>query len=212
MRGIAFIGGDGPDRDIGMKALGRFDRAVAADSGLIAAERWQVRCDLIVGDMDSIDDTSRLDKYPPDTVIRLPTDKDETDTEAALRLLAGLGCTERILIGGGGGRLDHTLAIVALFDRGDVPDRWITALEDVRLLDAGVDGHAELRSSVRPHSLVSVFPLGEGPWIARSDGLRWALDELRWKRGEFGISNVAETGTFSVSAERGRFLVITPLV
>jgi len=185
--------------------------AAAADSGLMAAERWGVRCDLIVGDMDSIDDPRRLDKYPAGTVIRLPTDKDETDTEAALRMLAGRGCTERVLVGGGGGRLDHTLAIVALFERPGAPDRWITALEDVRLLDGEKAGRTGLRLQVRPLSLVSVFPIGEGPWIACSTGLHWPLDGLRWKRGDFGVSNFAESGDFAVTAGKGRFLVVTPL-
>ncbi|MDR2470532.1 MAG: hypothetical protein LBD09_00290, partial [Treponema sp.] len=58
---------------------------------------------------------------------------------------------------------------------------------------------------------VSVFPLGEGPWAAESSGLRWPLAGLPWDRGFFGISNEAPEGRFVIRAERGRFMVITPL-
>jgi thiamine pyrophosphokinase len=58
--------------------------------------------------------------------------------------------------------------------------------------------------------LVSVFPLGQGPWDAESEGLRWPLAGLPWDRGFFGISNVAEA-RFALRAKKGRFLVILPL-
>jgi thiamine pyrophosphokinase len=58
--------------------------------------------------------------------------------------------------------------------------------------------------------LVSVFPLGSGPWEADSRGLKWPLAGLPWKRGFFGVSNIIVEGSFSIQAIRGRFLVIMP--
>jgi thiamine pyrophosphokinase len=218
MRGAAFIGGEGPDPDLGKRALGKVDLVVAADSGLIAAEEWGLESDWIVGDMDSIDDTGRLARYPADRVLSYPTDKDYTDTELALALLREKGCDEIVLVGGGGGRLDHTLAIVALFERECTPKRWITAREDIRFLSAELagktsesEGGALLRASVQAGSLVSIFPIGSGPWKALSEGLKWPLDELPWRRGFFGISNIATEGTFSVHARSGRFFAVLPL-
>jgi thiamine pyrophosphokinase len=60
-------------------------------------------------------------------------------------------------------------------------------------------------------SIVSVFPLGAGPWRAKSDGLKWPLDDVSWDRGFAGISNVALKENFVIRAERGRFMVIVPL-
>jgi thiamine pyrophosphokinase len=154
--------------------------------------------------MDSLGDLSRLDAYPPERVLRYGTEKDHTDTELALRLLWEKGCGEVWLIGGGGGRADHLLAIRSLFERDPHPSRWITAGEDIYC----VDSPSELRSS--GVSLVSVFPLGPGPWEAESGGLRWPLAGLPWDRGFFGLSNVAENGSFSLKARRGRFLVVLP--
>jgi thiamine pyrophosphokinase len=171
----------------------------------MAAEAAGLRPDWIVGDMDSLDDPRRLNSYPAGRVIRSPRDKDDTDTELLLALLWEQGCDEVWLAGGGGGRLDHLLAIQALFEREKSPDRWITAGEDVcrigegRILERGRGG------------TVSVFPLGTGPWQAESRGLKWPLAGLPWKRGFFGISNLAGESGFSIRALRGNFLVIMPL-
>jgi thiamine pyrophosphokinase len=179
----------------------------AADSGLEAAEAAGLRPDWVLGDMDSLGDLSRLDAYPRERVLRYPAEKDYTDTELALRLLREKGCGEIWLIGGGGGRLDHLLAVRSLFERDLRPSRWITGAEDVRC----VDSPAEFWWDGFPGAPVSVFPLGAGPWKAESAGLKWPLAGLPWDRGFFGLSNAAENGSFRLKAERGRFLVILPL-
>jgi thiamine pyrophosphokinase len=68
-----------------------------------------------------------------------------------------------------------------------------------------------LRLRLLPGSLISVFPLGTGPWDAGSSGLKWPLKGYGWNRGSFGVSNVAPSGDFVVQALEGRFMVITPL-
>jgi thiamine pyrophosphokinase len=202
--GIGFIGGEGPSPELAAKLAASSDLIAAADSGLIAAEAAGLRPDWIVGDMDSLDDLRRLDAYPDSRVVRISRDKDDTDTELLLSLLWEKGCTEAWLAGGGGGRLDHLLAIQALFERDRSPDRWITAVEDVYRLAAG-----QTLETGRG-GIVSVFPLGTGPWEAESRGLKWPLAGLPWKRGFFGISNVAGEVGFFIRAIRGAFLVIMP--
>jgi thiamine pyrophosphokinase len=217
VRGIGFTGGEGPGAAWCAALAGEADLIAAADSGLMAAEAAGLAPDWIVGDMDSLgamgshDEGRRLDAYPPDRVIRCPRDKDDTDTELLLSLLWEKGCDEVWLAGGGGGRMDHLLAIHALFERERSPDRWITAGEDIRHVREGCTLNAE-------YSLVSVFPLGTGPWEAESRGLKWPLRGLPWKRGFFGLSNLALGGRgdqgdlrpFEIRAIRGRFLVIMP--
>ncbi|GHT87002.1 hypothetical protein FACS1894137_13420 [Spirochaetia bacterium] len=216
MRGIGFTGGEGPGAKRAAVLAGEAELIAAADSGLIAAEAAGFRPDWIVGDMDSLgagsqDDLRRLEKYPPGRVIRYPRDKDETDTELLLSLLWEKGCDEIWLLGGGGGRLDHLLAIQALFDRDLSPDRWFTAGEDIRQLREGRSLNATAAGF--GNGLVSVFPLGTGPWEAESCGLKWPLAGLPWKRGFFGLSNEAGSeGSFEIRAVRGRFLVIMPFV
>jgi thiamine pyrophosphokinase len=206
MRGIIFTGGEGPGPEKSRRLAAGAGLIVAADSGLLAAERAGIRPGWILGDMDSLDDPGRLEAYPPGRVLPYPRNKDHTDTELAFSFLTERGCDEIWLLGGGGGRLDHLLALRSLFEREPCPARWFTAGEDLYCLR----GPGELALSLKAGGLVSVFPLGPGPWEARSGGLKWPLDGLPWDRGFFGLSNVAETGDFSIRALSGRFLVVIP--
>jgi thiamine pyrophosphokinase len=182
---------------------------VAADSGLALAEEAGFRPGWVTGDMDSLDDNSRLSGYPPHCVMRYDTDKDFTDTELALSLVTKKGCDEIWIIGGGGGRIDHLFGIRSLFERDVFPCRWVTDAADIRCIDAA-SAQGVLSVRLEAGALVSVFPLGGGPWKARSQGLKWPLDGLSWDRGFFGLSNAAAQEEFSIRAEAGRFMVIIP--
>ena len=214
MRGVMFIGGEGPAPEALRKIARGADLLAAADSGLIACEGAGLRPDWVLGDMDSLDDPLRLEKYRPEKVLRYSHDKDFTDTELALNLLIENGCDEIWLAGGGNGRTDHLLAIYSLFQRQTPPDRWFTADEEIYCLRDGhtLNEHMFIGAARKsPFEWVSVFPLGEGPWEAESAGLKWPLNDLPWNKGFFGISNEAKTGTFNIRSVRGRFLVIVGL-
>ena len=211
-RGVMFIGGLGPAPDALRKIAGGADILVAADSGLIAAEEAGLTPDWVLGDMDSLgtvgrpEDLKRLEMYPPERVLRYPPDKDYTDTELAFNLLLEKGCDEIWIAGGGGGRTDHLFGVRALFERQNPPDRWFPGNEEIRCLKEG----KTLNAAVPPGSLVSVFPLAGGPWEAESAGLKWPLNGLVWKIGDFGLSNAAEHGFFEIRSLKGRFMVIIP--
>ena len=207
MRGIAFIGGEIPGSGALKKIALGADILAAADSGLVAAEEAGLKVDWILGDMDSIDDPGRLEKYDPDIIHRFPSDKDLTDTELTLAFLREEGCDEIWIAGGGGGRLDHLLAIRSLFERDEPPLRWFTAHEEIRCI---MDGKL-LKKSLPSESLVSVFPLGSGPWEADSFGLKWPLVGLPWSSGSYGLSNVVPFGHLEIRSVKGRFMVIMPM-
>jgi thiamine pyrophosphokinase len=222
--GIVFTGGDGPEPGIIRVNLTANPLIVAADSGLLLAEGAELTPDWIIGDMDSVG-TERLAVYAPEKILRFHSDKDYTDTELAVSFLREKGCGPVWIIGGGGGRIDHLFGIRSLFERDYPPERWITAAEDIRCLQA-------LQQSATPHSAgqkpcgalpsvleftsgsrapldpVSVFPLGDGPWKAESAGLTWPLAGLGWNRGFFGLSNKAPEGAFTIRVKQGRFMVI----
>jgi thiamine pyrophosphokinase len=163
--------------------------------------------------MDSLGSDERLGSYPPERVIRHAVEKDHTDTELALALLWEKGCDEAWIVGGGGGRIDHLLGIRDLFERERFPCRWITSAEDIYCIDKATSSTAgaviaKLIFTVKQGNLVSVFPLGGGPWKAASTGLKWPLDNVHWERGLYGLSNVALEPEITVSAAQGRFMVI----
>jgi len=205
VKGVLFVGGAVPAPGGVADDLAEAGLVAAAEAGLERALAMSVTPDFVLGDFDSLADTSLLERFPADRVLRFPTDKDESDAEIGLRLLAARGCDDVTIAGGGGGRLDHLLALALLFEREGAPRRWVTDREDVRLVDgeASFDGWRG--------STVSVFPLGEGAAELFSEGLRWPLGGLAFARGWAGLSNVADDDRVRVGVGRGRLLVVRSL-
>ncbi len=200
---LLVIGGDAPPFSSIKGRLAEFSFICAADSGLDALRSWGLRPDLVVGDMDSVSDPAILADY--DDVRRFPRDKDELDTEIGLRELRDRDFGRIVMAGGGGGRLDHLLALRALLERPSGPDEWICRAERVVRIDEPA------RFRVPEGSIVSVFPLAGGASGMRSEGLKWPLDGLSWDAGRFGVSNVAQAGDILIDPGQRPVFVILPL-
>ncbi len=90
-------------------ALG--DYVIAADRGYDSLMAYGVNPDLVVGDFDSL---GEVPNHP--NVIQLPAEKDDTDMVFALRQGLDLGYRRFVMLGGVGGRLEHTLGNLQLLD------------------------------------------------------------------------------------------------
>ena len=97
--------GGGPIEEEEIALIRPEDTIWAADAGLRAARRFGLHPALCLGDWDSCERPQRAEE-----LICLPSEKDDTDTHYAARLLVQRGFREALLLGGIGGRLDHTLA------------------------------------------------------------------------------------------------------
>ncbi|HUW68989.1 MAG TPA: thiamine diphosphokinase [bacterium] len=199
---LLVTGGDAPPWRAMKKRMAEFSFVCAADSGLDVLRSWGVRPNLVVGDMDSIADPAVLAEYPD--VLPFPRDKDDTDTEIGIRELRSRGFGRVVLAGGGGGRLDHLLAVRALLERPNGPDEWLTRSERVVRLEEPTTFR------VTAGATVSVFPLAGGASGMKSHGLKWPLDGLRWDQGHFGVSNVATADSIVIDpGERPVFVILT---
>ncbi len=89
------------------------DLCIAADSGYLNAMRLGAHADILVGDMDSLGATSVSKEVE---VIKLPPEKDATDTQIAVEIALKKGAREIVIIGGLSGRLDHTLSNLAILE------------------------------------------------------------------------------------------------
>lgn len=89
---------------------------VAADSGLDRLAAAGVAAHHVVGDLDSVHaDVLATARAGGATVAKGPADKDATDIELALLVVArelapATGIDRLVVVGGGGGRLDHLFA------------------------------------------------------------------------------------------------------
>lgn len=95
------------------------DYIIAADGGLMYCSVLELEPDLIVGDFDSVDEAHKeavdaISNAAPEKVIVLPTEKDDTDMLAAIKIGLSLGYKTFRLYGANGGRLEHTIANIQL--------------------------------------------------------------------------------------------------
>lgn len=89
-----------------MTDIGECEYVIACDRGYEYARRAGVTPDLILGDFDSY--SGALPEGA--AVLRLPTEKDDTDTMAAMRRALDAGYTRIRIYCALGGRLDHLMA------------------------------------------------------------------------------------------------------
>ncbi len=88
-----------------------YSMIIAADHGLMMADRLHIPLDYILGDFDSVPEEI-LNKYREGSVPikTYPTEKDKTDTQIAIELALKHAPVTIDLVGATGSRLDHTLA------------------------------------------------------------------------------------------------------
>lgn len=91
------------------------DLVIAVDGGLSYCSVLNVEPDFIIGDFDSVSEKESeaialLEQEIPGRILRLPKEKDDTDTLAAIREGLKRGYRDFRIYAGTGGRFDHTLA------------------------------------------------------------------------------------------------------
>ena len=203
--GLLLLGGKGPPREVVAPYLGGIGRVVAADSGFDLALELGLQPDLVVGDLDSVTHRRELGSLPAALIRRAAADKAATDAELGLEALGELGCSRIIVAGGGGGRFDHQLAVLGLFERDCRPRIWLTAAEHMEVIAGTVRFHGHR------HCTVSLFPLSATVAGVSSRGLRWPLDGLDFPRGFASVSNVVVADEWQVTVASGRMLMVRNL-
>lgn len=181
------------------------DLVVAADSGYDAALGLGFRVDVLVGDLDSIRSTD----IPGHVIVeRHSPDKDETDLELALGLVAREGPSRVIVVGGAGGRLDHEVAVTGLL----CSDRW-RAIEEIDWVSNRAHAYVVRRRRVihgDMGTLVTLVPMHGDASGVTTMGLHWALDhETLFSGTTRGVSNMMDGPVADIRVESGCLLVIT---
>ncbi len=115
---------------------------IAADSGMNFFARQKLVPDLAIGDFDSASKSTMeyLRQHGEIKVYPLKPEKDDTDTQAALRLAAENGASHVLLLGGTGTRMDHVIANMGLLLFGKKLGLCVTiadAWNRIRLIPSG---------------------------------------------------------------------------
>lgn len=181
------------------------DLTIAADAGWQNAQRLGITPRLLVGDFDSLGEPN----VPAGTeVIRVPAEKDDSDTQLAVRLALERGATDIRLIAGLSGRLDHTLSTLAILE--DLEQKKVRAIL--------TDGHNRVRflragslllprdSRFRYLSLIVATDRARGVLL---DGCKYPLrNATLCRRNQYAISNEIAGVAALIAVRRGAVYVI----
>lgn len=204
---IIFANGELPDLDIARTLLREDDFILCADGGTRHAFALDLRPDLVVGDLDSIDKDHLRKLQAYDVPIEsFSHDKNETDLELAIRRALELEPKQILILAALGGRLDQTLANIAL-----LADSRLSGL-DIRLED-GIEEILFCRDQVqvegRSGDIVSLLPWGAPVRGVQTHSLKWALnDETLYPEKTRGVSNEMISNSASIEIKSGLLLVV----
>lgn len=189
------------------KYLRESDFIICVDGGAEHLRKFARMPDLLLGDFDSIK-KSDFEYYKQNgvTVKEFPKEKDMTDTELAIDIAIEKGCSLITIIGGLGGRFDHSLANVFLLkkmlDRG-VHGKILNEQNQIEIIDRSIVLEA------RKQWKVTLIPLTQKVIGVSTDGLYYALDDETILFGtSLGVSNEFSKDTAKISIQEGLLLVI----
>ena len=180
------------------------DFIIAADSGYKNALILGEKPNLLLGDFDSY--TEKL----PDNIeiIKVPAEKDFTDTQMAITEALKRGADEIVLIGGLSGRLDHTLSNLSV-----LPELW-----KVRIHAHATDGYNRIRyinstSTLIPRSgfkYLSVIALTEKLKGVSIEGCKYPLKNatLFCANQSLSVSNEILENCALISIRKGEAFII----
>jgi len=200
--------GDPPERSA-LAGIESAELVVAADAGVDHAIALGFRVDVVVGDLDSAS-VAALEAAEAGgaRVERHPVDKDATDLELALHAARNAGVDAVVVVGGGGGRVDHFLANTLLLGTAALADVAVSA----RIGDTDVvvvRDHATLDG--RPGDLCSLLPLGGTARGVETTGLRYPLTHEDLVPGTSrGVSNELVDAVAEVRLASGVLLAVLP--
>jgi thiamine pyrophosphokinase len=189
---------------------------IAADGGARHAAAFSLRIDRWVGDGDSLGEAGLAELVAAGIPVdRASPDKDESDTELAVRAALDRRPHAITIVGAlGGPRLDHALANLTLLSMpqlAGIDVRLVGADARVRLVRGpGSDGSA---SSVdldgRIGDLVTLLPVGGDADGVTTEGLAFPLRDEKLLEGlTRGLSNRRSAPTARVRLRAGRLLVV----
>lgn len=181
--------------------IGENDFVIAADKGFEILKNHKIEPYITVGDFDS------SSEIPEKNVIKLPVEKDVTDTHAAVNIALEKGCEEIHIYGGTGGRPDHTFANYSLL--AFLSEKGVRAylVGEGYTVTAVTDGKVVLYGKVE--NTVSVFS-----WSDISEGV--TLENLKYplsnavlsKDFSLGVSNSFVSEKAEISVKKGTLLIM----
>ena len=186
------------------------DLVIAADAGYLTAKKMGVTPDILLGDFDTLGEENIPDGIE---CLRVPAEKNDTDTQLAVQVAIERGVWEIVIIGGLSGRLDHTLSTLAILE-----DLWERKAGRIyATLTDGKNRVRFVRSSgvILPRSQYRFFSLIAADETVKGitlDGCKYPLKNGRIsRRNQWAVSNEIVGNCALIEIRRGGAWVIESL-
>lgn len=187
-----------------------FEYCIAADSGLVYADKLGVKVDFLLGDYDSVD-KDILERYKKQVDFKVyPREKDYTDTHLAIITAIKNGASEIYILGATGTRMDHTLTNIG---------NMKTALDcciDCHIFDknnhiyllSDETGIYTIKKEMQYGRYVSIVPMSEEVEITLK-GFKYELDRYVLKQGlSICQSNEIQNNEGRITIHKGLAIVL----
>lgn len=203
MRAFVYTGGNVIDNSVTERPR-EDDLVIAADAGLINARRFSVEPHVLVGDFDSLGEP---DVGKDTEVFRVPAEKNETDTQLAVKIALDRGAKEIVIVGGLDGRLDHTLSVLGILE-------YLDTLHVHALVTSGKNRARFLRnnstliprSQFRYLSLIAADPKVKG---VSMEGCKYPLHRATLDRlNQYAVSNEIDGNCALIDVRRGGVWIV----
>ena len=183
------------------------DFFIFCDGGLAHANGLCVHPDIIVGDFDSCD-TDLLKKWEMQCeTVKLPREKDDTDTMYASKLAVERGYDVFLILGAMGGRFDHSLGNISILVYLQGLGRTALLADDYSVMQIVGNKPLLIDDSCSYFSVLTVAGDVSGVNIKNA---KYPLENASLSPDfQLGISNEVLPGKVAeVSVEHGRVLVV----
>lgn len=202
-RRCVIIGGGDCSAEILKSNILTDDFIICADSGFDIATECGYTPDLLIGDFDSI-------KVIPENMnrITLPVEKDVTDTVAAFNEGVERGFKNFVMLGGTGGRFEHTFANISLMANTSKSGITFEIIDNKHIFRSITNSSIKIKH--KENQQVSVFAFGDRAFGVTLKGFHYPLCDYTLDpfNGALGTSNhiVEDYGEISVS--NGTLIII----
>lgn len=204
MRVIIFANGNLPNPEKARTLIRPDDFILCADGGTRHALALGLTPNLIIGDMDSLPENFSPSTFNGEFVL-FPKDKNETDLELAINHALTLNADQILILAALGGRMDQTLANIALLGNSSLVTRHLRITDGVEELFFCND-QAQIEG--RSGDIVSLIPWQGEVTGVFTENLRWHLHhETLYPEKTRGISNEMTADVATVSIKSGLLLI-----
>jgi thiamine pyrophosphokinase len=199
-RAIILCDGEPPSKNLITEEMNNSDLFIVTDGGAYTVLKYNLAPDIIIGDMDSFTDSDDHSF----TVIK-DIDQETNDLEKALNFALKQECTDVIVLGASGQRVDHTLKNISVLKQ-FTPKFMSIAFRDSYGLLFLLPKKYTVYQPVG--TVISLFPLSGKVEGIKTTGLKYPLDYETLENGvRDGSSNTIAQYPAEISYERGDLLI-----